>query len=63
MKPTKVLLETGPCLMKRIKKTKNISIELSTKQLQFGQNVLAATNAYVKHLTEKKTLPEFRKLL
>ncbi|HAT4001264.1 TPA: M3 family metallopeptidase [Elizabethkingia anophelis] len=37
-------------------KLKNISIELSTKQLQFGQNVLAATNAYVKHLTEKEDL-------
>ncbi|OPC32689.1 M3 family metallopeptidase [Elizabethkingia miricola] len=37
-------------------KLKNISIELSTKQLQFGQNVLAATNAYVKHLTNKEDL-------
>ncbi|MCL1668017.1 M3 family metallopeptidase [Elizabethkingia ursingii] len=37
-------------------KLKKISIELSTKQLQFGQNVLAATNAYVKHLTEKEDL-------
>ncbi|HFK5505670.1 M3 family metallopeptidase [Elizabethkingia anophelis] len=37
-------------------KLKNISIELSTKQLQFGQNVLAATNAFVKHLTEKEDL-------
>lgn len=37
-------------------KLKNISIELSTKQLQFGQNVLAATNAYIKHLTNKEDL-------
>ena len=32
---------------------KNINIELSKKSLQFGQNVLAATNQYYKHLTNK----------
>lgn len=37
-------------------KFKNISIELSTKSLQFGQNVLAETNNYFKHITEEKDL-------
>ncbi|QBO58589.1 M3 family metallopeptidase [Chryseobacterium salivictor] len=37
-------------------KFKNISIELSTKSLQFGQNVLAETNNYFKHITEEKEL-------
>lgn len=35
---------------------KNISIQLSTKSLQFGQNVLAETNNYFKHITEEKDL-------
>ena len=35
---------------------KNINIELSKKSLQFGQNVLAATNQYYKHLTNKEDL-------
>lgn len=37
-------------------KFKNISIELSTKSLQFGQNVLAETNNYFKHITDEKEL-------
>ena len=37
-------------------KFKNISIELATKSLQFGQNVLAETNNYFKHITEEKDL-------
>ncbi|MBU8881635.1 M3 family metallopeptidase [Kaistella sp. DKR-2] len=37
-------------------KFKNISIELSTKSLQFGQNVLAETNNYFKHIAEEKDL-------
>lgn len=37
-------------------KFKNISIELSKKSLQFGQNVLAETNNYFKHLTSEKEL-------
>ncbi|MGV8914526.1 MAG: M3 family metallopeptidase [Kaistella sp.] len=37
-------------------KFKNISIELSKKSLQFGQNVLAETNNYFKHITEEKDL-------
>ena len=35
---------------------KNISIELSKKSLQFGQNVLAETNNYFKHITDEKEL-------
>ena len=37
-------------------KFKNISIELSKKSLQFGQNVLAETNNYFKHITDEKAL-------
>lgn len=37
-------------------KFKNISIELSKKSLQFGQNVLAETNSYFKQLTDEKDL-------
>ncbi|MDE5493305.1 M3 family metallopeptidase [Elizabethkingia meningoseptica] len=35
---------------------RKINVELSTKQLQFGQNVLAATNSYIKHITNKEDL-------
>ena len=35
---------------------KNISVELSTKSLQFGQNVLSETNNYFKHITSEKDL-------
>ena len=35
---------------------KKISIELSTKSLQFGQNVLAETNNYFKHIIDEKDL-------
>ena len=35
---------------------KNISIELSKKSLQFGQNVLAETNNYFKHIIDEKEL-------
>ena len=37
-------------------KFKNISIALSKKSLQFGQNVLAETNNYFKHITDEKKL-------
>jgi peptidyl-dipeptidase Dcp len=37
-------------------KFKNISIALSTKSLQFGQNVLAETNNYFKHIADEKDL-------
>ena len=37
-------------------KFKNISIELSKKSLQFGQNVLAENNNYFKHITDEKDL-------
>lgn len=37
-------------------KFKNISIELSKKSLQFGQNVLAETNNYFKHITDVNEL-------
>ncbi len=35
---------------------KEISIELSKKSLQFGQNVLAETNNYFKHIADEKEL-------
>lgn len=35
---------------------KEISIELSKKSLQFGQNVLAETNNYFRHITDEKEL-------
>jgi len=35
---------------------KEIHKELSIKSLQFGQNALAATNAYFKHITDKNQL-------
>ena len=37
-------------------KLKKISMELSVKSLQFGQNVLASTNQYFKHITQKEDL-------
>lgn len=37
-------------------KFKEISIELSKKSLQFGQNVLAETNNYFKHISDEKDL-------
>lgn len=38
------------------KKLEEINRELSLKSLQFGQNVLAATNAYFKHITDREQL-------
>ncbi|WP_285270094.1 M3 family metallopeptidase [Kaistella rhinocerotis] len=35
---------------------KDINIELSKKSLQFGQNVLAETNAYFRHITNREEL-------
>ena len=37
-------------------KFKEISIELSKKSLQFGQNVLAETNNYFKHISDEEEL-------
>ena len=44
------------------KELKRINMDLSIKLLQFGQNVLSATNAYFKHIIDKeelKGIPEF----
>lgn len=38
------------------KKLEQINRDLSIKSLQFGQNVLAATNAYYKHIQDKNEL-------
>lgn len=38
------------------KKLKKINMDLSLKSLKFGQNVLASTNAYFKHITNKEDL-------
>lgn len=43
------------------KKLEKINMDLSIKSLQFGQNALASTNAYFKHITDKdelKGIPE-----
>ncbi|MFC3159124.1 peptidyl-dipeptidase Dcp [Chryseobacterium arachidis] len=37
-------------------KLKKINMDLSLKSLQFGQNVLASTNNYFKHITNKEDL-------
>ncbi|WP_374329102.1 M3 family metallopeptidase [Soonwooa sp.] len=37
-------------------KLKQINMDLSVKSLQFGQNALAANNAYFKHITNKEDL-------
>lgn len=41
---------------KNKKKLEKINIDLSMKSLQFGQNVLASTNAYYKHISDKEKL-------
>ncbi|QIY84901.1 M3 family metallopeptidase [Chryseobacterium sp. NEB161] len=38
------------------KKLEKINMDLSVKSLQFGQNALASTNAYFKHITDKEEL-------
>ncbi len=38
------------------KKLEKINMDLSIKSLQFGQNALASTNAYFKHITNKDEL-------
>ncbi len=38
------------------KKLEKINMDLSIKSLQFGQNVLASTNAYFKHITDRNEL-------
>ncbi len=38
------------------KKLEKINMDLSLKSLQFGQNVLAETNNYFKHITDKEDL-------
>lgn len=38
------------------KKLEKINMELSIKSLQFGQNILASTNAYFKHITNREDL-------
>lgn len=53
----KGFVRSGALLNGEDKKTlETISISLSTKSLQFGQNALASTNAYFKHITEKDQL-------
>lgn len=53
----KGFVRSGALLNEADKETfKNISIELSKKSLQFGQNVLAETNSYFKHITDENDL-------
>ena len=53
----KGFVRSGALLNEENKKVlEQINAELSLKSLQFGQNVLASTNAYFKHITDKKDL-------
>ncbi|CAA7194016.1 M3 family metallopeptidase [Chryseobacterium potabilaquae] len=53
----KGFVRSGALLNEKDKETlKKISMDLSVKSLQFGQNVLASTNAYFKHITHKDDL-------
>lgn len=53
----KGFVRSGALLNKEDKeKLKKISMDLSLKSLQFGQNVLASTNNYFKHITNKEDL-------
>lgn len=53
----KGFVRSGALLSKEDKKKlEQINKELSIKSLQFGQNVLASTNSYFKHITDKKEL-------
>ena len=53
----KGFVRSGALLNKEDKeKLKKISMDLSLKSLQFGQNVLASTNSYYKHITKKEDL-------
>ncbi|RNA61628.1 M3 family peptidase [Chryseobacterium nematophagum] len=53
----KGFVRSGALLNEKDKETlKKISMDLSVKSLQFGQNVLASTNAYFKHITHKDEL-------
>jgi peptidyl-dipeptidase Dcp len=53
----KGFVRSGALLNEENKKTlEQINAELSLKSLQFGQNVLASTNHYFKHITDKNEL-------
>ena len=53
----KGFVRSGALLNETDKETlKKINMDLSLKSLQFGQNALASTNAYLKHLTNKEDL-------
>ena len=53
----KGFVRNGALLSKEEKKQlEKINTELSVKSLQFGQNLLASTNAYTKHITDKALL-------
>ncbi len=53
----KGFVRSGALLNDSDKETlKKINMDLSLKSLQFGQNALASTNAYFKHITNKEDL-------
>ncbi|WP_018674630.1 M3 family metallopeptidase [Riemerella columbina] len=53
----KGFVRSGALLNEEDKKTlEELNRELALKSLQFGQNALAATNAYYKHITDKEDL-------
>ena len=59
----KGFVRSGALLNETDKETlKKINMDLSLKSLQFGQNALASTNAYLKHLTNKEDLAGFPKV-
>ncbi len=53
----KGFVRSGALLNDEDKKTlEKLNMDLSVKSLQFGQNVLASTNAYYKHIVDKNEL-------
>lgn len=53
----KGFVRSGALLSKDDKELlRKINMDISVKSLQFGQNALAATNAYFKHITQKEDL-------
>lgn len=53
----KGFVRSGALLSEEDKKQlEKINMDLSVKSLQFGQNLLASTNAYIKHIVDKDAL-------
>jgi peptidyl-dipeptidase Dcp len=61
-KNTKFFLEMALTYRREEKQIREIDKELS-KLTEFGENILAETNAFEMHLTDEKTLPDYPKEL